>query len=164
MNYIPLNAASAEDEKEAFRKMVASYGPELDANQNRRTPCEIFPKWANSMINNQGDSDRHLELCCDGDLLIGFLYGKIDHSWHKGYIKDGYGYIMEFYVLPEYRRRGYGRQMYLHLEQLLTQDGAIRLYLTADPVTGVPFWSRLGFIATGEKSLENNLEIFEKRL
>ena len=51
------------------------------------------------MINIQGDADRHLELCYDGDSLIGFLYGKIDHPDHKGYIKAGYGYIMEFYEI-----------------------------------------------------------------
>ncbi len=162
MKYIPLNAASTEAEKETFCKMVASYGSEMDAHQNRCTPCGIFPKWANSMINIQGDFDLHLELCCDGDLYIGFIYGKIDYSWHKGYIKDGYGHIMEFYVLPEYRRRGYGRKMYLHLEELLRKDGAKRLYLTADPVTGATFWTRFGFAPTGEKSMENNLEIFEK--
>ncbi len=69
---------------------------------------------------------------------------------------------MEFYVLPEYRRRGYGRQMYLHLEELLKRDGAKRLHLTADPVTGAPFWSKLGFAPTGEKSPENKLDFFEK--
>lgn len=162
MNYFPLNATSAENKKEAFHKMVVSYGSELDAHQSRSTPHEIFRKWAESMINIQGDRDRHLELCCVGSAPIGFLYGKIDHSWHKGYVKDGYGYIMEFYVLPEYRRRGYGTEMYAHLENLLKRDGAARLYLTADPVTGKPFWESQGFVRTGETSPENHQDIFEK--
>ena len=35
-------------------------------------------------------------------------------------------------------------------------------HLTADPVTGAPFWSKLGFAPTGEKSPENKLDFFEK--
>lgn len=116
------------------------------------------------MINVQGDIDRHLELCYVENNLIGFLYGKIDHPEHKGYIKVGYGYIMEFYVLPEYRRKGYGRQMYAHLEELLKNDGAKKLYLTSDPVTGKPFWESLGFVYSGEKSPENSQDIYEKDL
>lgn len=96
-------------QKQDFERLVLLYGTELDSHQNRNKPKEIFKKWTNSMINIQGDADRHLELCYDGDKLIGFLYGKIDHPNHKGFIKVGYGYIMEFYVLPEFRRKGYGK-------------------------------------------------------
>ena len=116
------------------------------------------------MISIQGDADRHLELCYDGDSLIGFLYGKIDHPNHKGFIKIGYGYIMEFYVLPEFRRNGYGKQMYSHLEELLISDGAKGLYLTSDPVTGKPFWEACGYKNTDERFPENNQEIYEKSL
>lgn len=116
------------------------------------------------MINIQGDDDRHLELCYDGDTLIGFLYGKIDRPEHRGFIKVGYGYIMEFFVLPDYRRKGYGKRMYEHLENLLKADGAKKLYLTSDPVTGKPFWEALGFTYTSEKSPENNQDIYEKDL
>lgn len=162
IKYIQLNSKSNEAQKQEFERLVLLYGAELDTHQNRTTPKEILAKWANSMITVQGDMDRHLELCYDGDILIGFLYGKIDHPNHKGYIKVGYGYIMEFYVLPKFRRKGYGRQMYTHLEELLKNDGAKKLYLTSDPVTGKPFWESLGFRYTGEKSPENNQEIFEK--
>lgn len=125
------------------------YGVELDNHQNRNTPKDILTKWAESMINIQGEHDRHLKLCYDSNNLIGFLYGKIDHPDHKGYIKVGYGYIMEFYVLPEFRRKGYGKQMYRHLEELLIFDGTKGLYLTSDPVTGKPFWSACGVYKYG---------------
>lgn len=164
IKYIKLNSNSSGLHKQAFKKLVLLYGAELDSHQNRATPEEILTKWANSMINIQGDADRHLELCYDGDSLIGFLYGKIDHPDHKGYIKVGYGYIMEFYVLPEFRRNGYGKQMYSRLEELLISDGAKGLYFTSDPVTGKPFWLACGYKNTGEKSPENNQEIFEKHL
>ena len=146
IKYLKLNSNSSDLQKHDFEKLVLLYGAELDNHQNRITPKEILTKWANSMINIQGDTDRHLELCYNGDSLIGFLYGKIDHPDHKGYIKVGHGYIMEFYVLPEFRRSGYGKQMYSHLEELLIMDGAKGLYLTSDPVTGKPFWLACGYI------------------
>ena len=95
---------------------------------------------------------------------IGFLYGKIDHEDHKGFIKPGYGYIMEFYVKPDHRRKGYGKMMFKRLERLFHLDGAEMMYLTADPVTGKPFWEAQGFQNTMEKSPENQLYIYEKAL
>lgn len=71
---------------------------------------------------------------------------------------------MEFYVKPDHRRNGYGRMMFRHLEQLFRLDGAEMMYLTADPVTGKPFWEALGFQKTIEKSPENQLDIYEKTL
>ncbi len=162
LTYLQLNSETENSIKEEFKNLVLLYGAELDSHQNRTTPKEILSKWANSMINIQGDNDRYLLLCYDGDNLIGFMYGKIDHPEHKGYIKIGYGYVMEFYVLPEFRRNGYGKQMYSYLEGLLISDGAKGLYLTSDPITGKPFWLACGYKSTGEKSLENNQEIYEK--
>ena len=93
-----------------------------------------------------------------------YVYKLVGVKSHEGYIKVGYGYIMEFYVLPEFRRNGYGKQMYSHLEELLITDGAKGLYLTSDPITGKPFWLACGYKNTGEKSPENNQEIYEKVL
>ncbi len=162
LTYLQLNSETENSIKEEFKNLVLLYGAELDSHQNRTTPKEILSKWAYSMINIQGDNDRYLLLCYDGDNLIGFMYGKIDHPEHKGYIKVGYGYVMEFYVLPEFRRNGYGKQMYSYLEGLLISDGAKGLYLTSDPITGKPFWLACGYKSTGKKSPENNQEIYEK--
>lgn len=114
------------------------------------------------ILNMQGPNDRHLELCYEGDNLIGFLYGKVDHEGHKGFIKPGYGYIMEFYVKPEFRRKGYGTAMFEHLEDLFANHGTRSMYLTADPVTGEPFWESMGFETRDETSPENGQPILEK--
>lgn len=146
----------------AFRALMTSYMEELDAHSDEPLPMDLLPKWIDSIIAMQGPSDRHTELCYVGDNLIGFLYGKVDHEDHKGFIKPGYGYIMEFYVCPQYRRKGYGKKMFLHMEHLFRKDGAKRMYLTADPVSGKPFWEAMGFANTGEQSPENKLDIYEK--
>lgn len=153
-----------KDECAIFEQMMWRYTKELDGHRNRTTSADLIAKWIKSIIHIQGDSDRHLELCYDGSTPVGFLYGKVDRPEHKGFIKVGYGYIMEFFVLQEYRRSGYGREMYLRLEQLFKNDGASKMYLTADPVTGKMFWKSLGFVNTGEISPENNLEIYEKQI
>ena len=145
-----------------FRSLMTSYMEELDAHSEDPLPMEFLSKWIDSIIAMQGPPDRHTELCYVEEDLIGFLYGKIDHEDHRGFIKPGYGYIMEFYVCPQYRRKGYGRRMFLHMEQLFARDGAKRMYLTADPVSGKPFWEAVGFAGTGERSPENKLEIYEK--
>lgn len=147
-----------------FESMMYEYIDEMNEHSERPLPKEFQKKWIDSIIAVQGPADRHLELCCVGEAPIGFLYGKIDHEDHKGFIQPGYGYIMEFYVKPEHRRRGYGRRMFARLERLFRLDGAERMYLTADPVTGKPFWEALGFRNTMEKSPENRLFIYEKAL
>lgn len=152
------------ENRNSFDALMRAYIKELDEHQNNVTSDDFLTKWIDGIISIQGDSDRHLEYCYDNDMLVGFLYGKIDHSEHKGFKKVGFGYIMEFYVLPEHRRKGYGEEMFLHLEELFRKDGAKRMYLTSDPVTGKPFWEAMGFISTGEQSPENNQEIYEKKI
>ena len=154
--------ADNEESCKAFKSLMVPYMEELDAHSDEPLPMELLPKWIDSIIAMQGPSDRHTELSFVGDDLIGFLYGKVDHADHKGFIKPGYGYIMEFYVRPKYRRNGYGKRMFLHLEHLFRSDGAKRMYLTADPVSGKPFWEAMGFANTGEQSPENKLDIYEK--
>ena len=161
IKYVPLSADNAEICK-VFESLMYEYIDEMNEHSERPLPKKFQQKWINSIIAIQGSKDRHLELCYIKDQPIGFLYGKIDHEDHKGFIKPGYGYIMEFYVKPDYRRNGYGKMMFQHLEQLFRFDGAMIMYLTADPVTGKPFWESMGFVNVNEKSPENQLYIYEK--
>lgn len=142
--------------------LMIPYNIELDRHQNRKTPLDILQKVTQSMIDLQSVFDRHLVLCYDNDTPIGFFHCKVDHIGHRGYIKPEYGYIMEFYVTPAFRRKGYGKAMFQHMESLFYAHGVQRMYLTSDPVTGKPFWKALGFISTGETSPENGLKIYEK--
>ena len=161
LKFIQLNPDLPE-ECQTFSELMAAYNQELDAHMQRQTPTELLAKWTASIIRMQGAKDRHLELCYEGNTPIGFLYGKIDHEDSRGFKKPGYGYIMEFYVQPASRHKGYGTAMFQHLEDLFRKDGAANMYLTADPVTGVPFWTAMGFQKTDEISPENQQEIMER--
>jgi len=159
--FVQLQKNDEEDYRQ-LKNLMIPYNRELDIHENRETAEDFILKITASMLNMLGPYDRHLELCYDGDHLVGFLYGKVDHEGHKGFIKPGFGYIMEFYVKPEFRRKGYGKAMFERLEGLFVSHGAKRMYLTSDPVTGRPFWEAMGFECTKEKSPENRLLIFEK--
>lgn len=152
--------------KRKYNKLLESimlpYCRELDSNVGRETPDATLKKFIASIVSMSEDKDRFVELCCFGEDLIGFVYGKIDREGHRGYIRPGWGYVMEFYVKPEYRRKGYGKEMYNHLENIFKSNGVSKIWLTADPITGEPFWSAVGFTNSGEKSPENNLYIYEK--
>lgn len=150
-----------EHHYQLFQSLMIPYNQELDSHKSRCTDLDVILKITRGTLNMQGPHDRHLELCYDGNILVGFLYGKVDHAEHKGYVKPNYGYIMEFYVKPEFRRKGYGQAMFQRLNNLFVLDGVTRMYLTADPVTGKPFWESIGFECTGEKSPENGLYIYE---
>ena len=149
---------------EVFKDMILPYNREIGANMPDGTPVsdEFLLKWTQSCIDMQGACDRHLELVCINDEPIGFIYGKVDHEEHRGFIKPGYGYIMEFYVKPEHRRKGYGNTMFRHLERLFFDQGATRMYLTTGTVLGEAFWRSMEFETTGEVSPDNNMIIYEK--
>ena len=147
-----------------FHELMQLYAKELDEHQGRNTDPIILKRWTDGIIEKQYDAARCLKLCFDGTDVVGFLYGKVDCSMDKGYKKVGYGYVVEFYVLAEHRRNGFGRQMLSYLEQHFKACGAKRIYLTADPVTGKPFWERMGFVPTGEISPENHQQIYERNI
>ena len=148
---------------ELLENIMLPYCRELDKNVGRETSEATLKKFIASIVAMSEDKDRFVELCYLDEHLIGFAYGKIDREEHRGYVRPGWGYVMEFYVKPEYRRKGYGKEIYKHLENIFKSNGVSNVWLTADPITGEPFWSTVGFTNSGEKSSENNLYIYEKK-
>ncbi len=162
-NSIIIRAINSDDYTK-FIELMLKYAKELDEHQNRNTDPEILKKWTGSIIRKQYEDGRYLKLCCYNSEIVGFIYGKIDKSDDKGFKKVGYGCIMELYVIPEQRRKGFGKAMYLEIEQFFRKNGVKSMYLTADPVTGKPFWEEMGFTSTGEISPDNNQQVYEKEL
>lgn len=154
----------AEENSAEFHCLMQMYAKELDEHQNRNTDSEMLKKWTKKLIDKQRQPEMCLKLCVVNSETIGFLFGKIILPEDKDYKKVGCGYIMEFYVLPEYRRNGCGRQMYQFLENFFISKHIKQLYLTAGSVTGKLFWEKMGFILTGDISLDNKQEIYEKTI
>ena len=148
---------------EIFKDFMLPYNKEIDTDNagGERISEEFVLKWTQSIIDMQGPHDRHLEFAFIGDEPIGFLYGKVDHEHHKGHKKIGYGYVMEYYVKPEYRRNGYGKAMFRRLEQHFSGHGVKRMYLNTT-ASAEAFWKAMGFVPTDEIQPHNNMVIWEK--
>ena len=149
-----------EENRSEFHRLMQRYAKELDEHQNRTTDPEMLRKWTDRIIEKQSERSKHISLCYSDGTAAGFFFGRIDLPEDKGFTKEGWGCIVEFYVIPECRGKGCGREMFLHLQAMFRKDGAKKMYLTADPVTGKPFWEAMGFIGTGEISSENSQQIY----
>lgn len=64
------------------------------------------------------------------------------------------GYILNIYTLPEYRKKGYGKEIIKKLIEYSKDIGIKRLWLNASD-EGKKLYSKLGF-----KNKENEMEIF----
>lgn len=106
--------------------------------------------------------DMHLELCYHQEQLIGFAFYAVDTGGIKNILEGGYGYIMEFYVRPQFRKSGYGRAMFRHIETTFARHGAEFMYLTPQEGSGEKFWHALGFADSGKNDPDNHKSIFIK--
>ena len=152
-----------DNDAKLFYQLLYDYFDELNKiSGSESISDDILVKYSAGMIKKQGPYDRHLEIIYQNDKVAGFLYGKIDHKDHRGYIKPGYGYIMEFYVIKDFRQIGIGRSAFKHLQKLFFINGAKKIYLTSHSGVAQTFWESMGFEYLGELSPENSLRIFEK--
>lgn len=103
-------------------------------------------------------------VCYEDDKAIGFVIAQIDEIGAQWCLKPGYGLIREFYIAPEYRRKGLGKAMYLVIEEVLKKEEVKIIYLTTDTAVGIGFWQSQGYKFTGEICSLNNSGVFEKNL
>ena len=152
-----------DDHLKMLEELMQGYIAETDSHSGRKTPADIIRRVSESMIAKLNE-DRALRIVTEDGAPVGFFYAKVDREGDRGIVREGWGYVMEFYVSPEYRRRGLGRRMYRECEDFFRLRGARNVWLTADGVTGIPFWLSLGYTDSGEVSAENGLRIFIKSL
>jgi GNAT superfamily N-acetyltransferase len=109
-------------------------------------------------------SDMHLEIAYLNDEPIGIANFAIDLGTIYDLIESGYGTVMEFYIKPEFRRKGLGKEFINHIENVLRNDGAKYMYICPDPVTGEQFWKAMGFVDSGKIDPDNKLPIYTKNI
>ena len=143
--------------------LMVEYIAETDLHQNITTPKELIPKITKSMIDKL-DENRFLQIVFLEDEPIAFCYAKIDKAGDKGVIRANRGYIMEFFVKKTHRRKGIGKELVNKCESFFKKKDVINIWLTADAVTGIPFWLANDYSDTGEISTENNQKILTKSL
>ncbi|MCL2509344.1 MAG: GNAT family N-acetyltransferase [Oscillospiraceae bacterium] len=77
--------------------------------------------------------------------IIGFSFFGLSGGIKAVDIPPDYGMIMEFYIAPPFRRKGFATEMNNRIEELFRSWGVSNVFLTPDPVTGRPFWQSIGY-------------------
>jgi ribosomal protein S18 acetylase RimI-like enzyme len=118
--------------------------------------CDLTRPW-----NNPGlDIERKLKV--DRELfLVGTIDGKVMASVIGGY--DGHrGWVYYLAVDPEYRRKGYGRQMMEAISEKLLEKGCpkINLQVRSDNTDVVKFYESIGYkpedrVSMGKRLVED---------
>ncbi|MBQ9947740.1 MAG: GNAT family N-acetyltransferase [Oscillospiraceae bacterium] len=147
----------------AAKELWIPFSRELDEHEGITETLDDILHDLTRRINIQGSRpDMHFEIAYAGKKAIGIAMFAIDTGTVYGLLESGYGVITGFYIRPEYRRRGYGKAFFHHIETTLRKDGAPKLYLTPDAVTGEPFWTTLGFVNSGKYDPDDRKFIYIK--
>ena len=152
MTIIPYTTAH----RNILAELMADYMAELESGIPREIVLGkltdfIDRQWTNRVI--------RLDLAMAESRCIGFSVYQIDaenSDWCK---RPGWGFIREFYVVPECRKSGTGKALAAHTEQQLRSLGAKKMYLTS--TDAVPFWEKCGWKLT-EELCSNGQQILEK--
>ncbi len=109
--------------------------------------------------------DMHFEIVLFDDEVVGISMFAIDLGTIYGLLdRPGYGTVMGFYIKPEYRRKGFGRAFFEHIQTTLQNDGAEKMYVCPDTVTGIPFWKAMGFSDSGKIDPDDEKPIYIKTI
>lgn len=118
----------------------------------------------NGLMNRLDISQSHenvfFELMWSGNNAIGFAFYSIDGGI-KDVIPSGYGYIMEFFVLPEWRGKNIGLRCAKNICKKLNDMGCPKIYLTSTE-TSEKFWEKTGFTKSNLVDPDNQLGIWLK--
>ena len=120
-------------------------------------PPEKRERFLRSVLDLQGQPDRWLYFLKLRGEYIGFTHLKIDKT-----DRPGWGWMMEFYIKPEYRMKGMGR--YLYENSVKEFKGRVTdLWLTTEAVA-IGFWEAMGYRQTGRMADFNEYEIMEAKM
>ena len=158
-----------EGRKELFDMAKEVWLPfihEVNANDGKAQGDDAIIDGLKKRIHIQGTrKDMHFEVVLLGDEVIGISMFAIDLGTIYGLLdQPGYGTVMGFYIKPEFRRKGFGRAFYEHIQTVLQNDGASKMYICPDAVTGVPFWKAMGFSDSGKFDPDDKKPIYIKEI
>ena len=90
---------------------------------------------------------------------VGFAHLKIDREE-----RVGWGFILEYYIIPSRRRIGLGTRFFSLIARILRENGVNRVWLLTNSPSAESFWCSLGFRFTGETDRETGQKIFVREL
>jgi N-acetylglutamate synthase-like GNAT family acetyltransferase len=124
----------------------------------KNLPNDKRESFLQSILARQGEPDRWLLLLKHKNEYVGFTHVKIDKDE-----RIGWGFILEFYIIPTKRKLGLGRSLFNIITKKLRARGVKDVWLLADS-SSEPFWRALGFRQTGEVDKETGQNVMTKSL
>lgn len=121
-------------------------------------PSEEREGFLQSILRRQREADRWLLLLRCEDEYLGFVHLKIDKDE-----RPGWGFILEFYIIPDKRRLGWGRRLFQLTIEILKTRNVKNIRLLTNQVAE-QFWHSLGFDDTGELDKETGQKILESTI
>lgn len=107
-------------------------------------PPDERERFLQSILARQEEPERWLLLLKYENEYIGFVHMKIDRDERLGW-----GFILEFYIVPNKRRLGWGRRLFNLIVKILQARRVKNIWLLTTPAVE-QFWRALGFKETGE--------------
>ena len=162
LKYVQLHKDDAA-QFEAAKRLWIPFCQELNQHDGvTETEGEIITDLKRRIAIQGKRADMQFELVYLGEEPVGIAMFAIDLGTVYGLLEKGYGTTMGFYIRPEYRGKGYGRQLWEHAEAVLRGDGATKFYVCPDMVTGIPFWEKMGFSDSGKIDPDDKKPIYTK--
>lgn len=124
-----------------FRDWLRRYREEITGE----APAEAWlDRYLDVLFADQG-KHRHIWWAVDGGRRVGFAVAVLSKHWADK--KRTQGVVGEFFIYPEYRREGRGRQLAQAVVAWLREHGAdeIQSGVIAGNVRGLRFWEAMGF-------------------
>lgn len=116
-------------------------------------------RFLRSILARQEEPDRWLLLLRCKDEYSGFAHFKIDRNE-----RVGWGFILEYYIIPSRRRMGLGTKFFSSIAGIFQTRGVEDVWLLTSSPSAESFWRSLGFKSTGELDKETGQKILTKKL
>lgn len=164
ISYIQIEKDNSKHHETA-QKLWVPFIHEVKLHEGTHQPDEQIIDGLQRRIAIQGcRKDMHLELAFWDGVPFGIAMFAIDLGTVYGLLEKGYGTIMGFYIHPDFRRKGLGTAFSKHIETVLCSDGAAKIYVCPDAVTGEPFWKANGYEDSGKIDPDEHKPIYIKQV
>jgi len=127
------------------RDYLAEIAPEKSVDFRER--------FLKKIVSRIGKLGGWLTLFKCGQEHIGFSLFMIDR--HE---RPGWGFIMEFYIIPRQRKKGFGRKCCALVNEILGNQGVETVWLASDS-KAEGFWRSCGFRETSEFERDQKIMI-----
>lgn len=148
LQVLPLSGDTYAD----FSRMMKAYYQETIPQE---LPADVIDGYIQNLYRLVLTNDLRGGIAADGEVL-GFALWEVDASGAVYSELPGYGTILELGIQPEYRGRGYGRQLTEYVQGRLLEEDVIGFYVCADE-TSREFWEKCGYRNVGGRTASNGL-------